>query len=377
MTKFGQKLAVLITIFTCIALFERPANSVNKSKSNLTFGLIMPRFKGQDRYWDLVREFTQATCKDLNIKLKVVYAHNDAKKFVHSARVLIEDENVQAIIVGNSLGVSSSVLKVAEKARIPTLLIDNSIKDSERAELGNPREKLKYWLGEFIPDNVEAGHDLLAMMKLFLKKAQSERKKIEVLAIGGASQSGNSSKYRLKGLKLYANKSSDIIINTIQPAYWQAEPAKEVFLKAFQRFPNSSIVWAANDTMAMGVLAGVKELGLRPNQDIFLGGIDWTPEAIEAIHQQTMSVSIGGHYMLGGWATILLYDYFRGYDFAQESVYLRLRMEALTRDNIALYRQYFAIKNWDAIDFTRFSKALNPELNKYNFSLKAILEQLK
>lgn len=80
--------------------------------------------------------------------------------------------------------------------------------------------------------------------------------------------------------------------------------------------------------------------------------------------------------MEGSWVLILMYDYLKGHDFKGESIDMRSEMYALTRKNVDVYLELFGSLDWGKIDFTKFSKFLNPKLEKYPFHLKSILQQL-
>ena len=78
--------------------------------------------------------------------------------------------------------------------------------------------------------------------------------------------------------------------------------------------------------------------------------------------------------MHGGVATILLYDYLNGYDFAGElGVYVEIQPVVITRDNVDFFLPKLRADHWQKIDFKKFSKTLNPDLKQYNFSLEHIL----
>ncbi len=72
---------------------------------------------------------------------------------------------------------------------------------------------------------------------------------------------------------------------------------------------------------------------------------------------------------------VLLYDYLHGMDFAEEALQTRSAMGILTKKNVDAYLQKFGSGHWDAVDFTKFSKKLNPALKQYNFGIDAILAQ--
>jgi hypothetical protein len=51
-------------------------------------------------------------------------------------------------------------------------------------------------------------------------------------------------------------------------------------------------------------------------------------------------------------------------------------MYAITTGNIEQYARLAEGMDWDSIDFTRFSKALNPEIKGYDFSLPMLFKAL-
>jgi len=69
-------------------------------------------------------------------------------------------------------------------------------------------------------------------------------------------------------------------------------------------------------------------------------------------------------------ALIYLYDYIHGYDFAPEvGTEIRLGIHAATEETAG--RHLFLYRSLDAIDFSLFSRALNPDHRGYDFSLEA------
>ncbi len=79
--------------------------------------------------------------------------------------------------------------------------------------------------------------------------------------------------------------------------------------------------------------------------------------------------------MTGGWAMILLHDYHHSKDFKEEGTNLKMKIfDEINSSNVDAIKK-FGDKNWDKIDFTKFSKILNPKIKKYDFSLKSIFKQ--
>jgi ABC-type sugar transport system substrate-binding protein len=124
--------------------------------------------------------------------------------------------------------------------------------------------------------------------------------------------------------------------------------------------------------MALGVIEAIKQLRLKPGQDILVGSIDWIPAALEAIQRGELAVSLGGHYWESAWSAILLYDYLRGHDFSGEALAFFSSMGLLTRKNIDQHLRHTRKgreQGWVSIDFKKWSKAYHPRHAPYQFDL--------
>jgi len=79
---------------------------------------------------------------------------------------------------------------------------------------------------------------------------------------------------------------------------------------------------------------------------------------------------------------VQLYDYFHGIDFAEEGVSQRTPMPIVTGKNAAVFLKNITggklhENSLRRIDFSRYSKYLNPGLTKYPFDLESIFSQLQ
>lgn len=128
--------------------------------------------------------------------------------------------------------------------------------------------------------------------------------------------------------------------------------------------------------MALGAMEGAKALGRIPGEDIFFVGVNWKKEALQKIVDNTMLASGGGHFMIGGWSLVLLYDYHNGRDFEEEGVQLKMKIfEVLDKNNVSPYLTRYGAENWAGVNFTLYSKVLNPDLTKYEFSPERFLSE--
>lgn len=326
-----------------------------------------------DMFWGPFEDFMRAACDDLGMELTVYYAEGDHFKLLEQARsVLADPQKADFLVVANFKRQAIKVLELAEKAKRPVFIVNSGLFPEDNA--GAPRQKFHSWIGELLPDDEAAGA-LLARI-LLSRASVAEDGLYHMLAIEG-NPSDSASIERLKGLKRSLEGRSDVLLEQIVPAHWEPEQAREKFTILKKRYPLANVCWTASDGMALGVAQAAQELGLKPNLDIFTGGVDWAREGLEGVKSGQMAATIGGHFMEGTWVAVLIYDYLHGRDFASESLRLRSTQTAITQENVDFFLEKLAPEPWAGIDFRRFSKALQPSLKKYRFTLEALWEQLR
>ncbi|MGI0118815.1 ABC transporter substrate-binding protein [Zooshikella sp. RANM57] len=340
-----------------------------------TLALITTRSAG-DSFWGPVESFMHAACKDLGMEFKVFYAEGRRDNMISAFQQAIK-EKVDAVVFPNFQKSAYQLIKAAEEAKIPVFLFNSGISNDHANDVGMPRAKYKFWLGEMLPDDQGAGANLANTLVDMAKSAGKLGKdgKVHVIAISGHSADGAAIE-RNKGLK-EAMKRGDAVLKQVVPANWDKDTATLKFTKLYERYPEASVAWAASDLMSIGIVDAIKKLGKTPGQDIFTGGVDLSKEGMEAVSQGTMSVTVGGHFMEGGWVAVMLYDYFNGIDFADEGLSMRSKMSVITKDAVQEYLKRFGKGNWESIDFKQFSKKHNSNLKKYNFGLDTVMAQSK
>jgi PAS domain S-box-containing protein len=84
-----------------------------------------------------------------------------------------------------------------------------------------------------------------------------------------------------------------------------------------------------------------------------------------------MHVSVGGHFLDGAWAAVLLYDYLNGIDFANEMLQFESPMVGITTANLKRFSPFLSLDK-QSLNFRLFSKAINQQLKLYSFDLHAI-----
>lgn len=272
-------------------------------------------------------------------------------------------------------GAGASLLQIAEQARVPVFVIISGLVPEDQARYGGPREKFKYWIGQMLPDDHQAGFTLA---NLLVDEAQKRGKvdpkgRVSLFAFGG-NPADQCAVERNNGLQqAVASRKKEVVLLQLSAANWMIKMAAEKAPLVFERYPHMGAFWCANDAMALGVLPSWHKLpaASRP----VMASIDWLPEVLQAVRQGEMVASLGGHTLDAAWAVVLIHDYHAGQDFASERVDFRSALYPLTRENLDDFQHFFADREWDRIDFTEFSKVHNPSLKRYDFSFGAVLAQ--
>jgi ABC-type sugar transport system substrate-binding protein len=329
-----------------------------------------------EQFWDNLVGAMQAAAQQLDIDFTEHVPQPPERVTEDIERLLKSANRPNYIILTVHTGFRPEILEMTEAAKVPVFIINSGMLAADRARFGAPREHLKYWIGQMLPNDEQAGYELA---KCLIESARSNKAynaaaRIEIIAITG-EQGLYPTVMRNNGLQKAASESRNIDLLQIIPANFVRAQARSKIPLILKRYPDVKVIWAANDAMAMGVLSGLEDEQKQPGKDIFVGGIDWDDEAVKAVQDGRLVASVGGHFLEGAWAMVLLCDYAHGIDFASERVDWRSEMLPLTKDSVENYFKLFGAGNWRRIDFRRYSKFYNPDLKHYSFSIKPLLAQ--
>lgn len=333
-------------------------------------------------FWNTVTSFMQAAGEDLGIDIRVHYTKTEQQhmeNYKDLKKDFEENKKPDYLVMQYARGgTSEKIMKMANEANVKTMIFNTDIPEEDQEKIGKPRGKFPNWIGHIYPDDEKAGFDLAkALIKAARKKAKIPAKeKIEVVGISGDYLS-SAAHLRNIGLRSAVKESNDLLRRLVF-ADWKKDVATKKTEFLIKRYPNARVFWSASDLMSLGIIEGIKNSGKNPaKHHIVTGGVDWMPDALDAIRDGHVTASIGGHFMEGGWLMVLLYDYHHGKDFAKsEGLSIQSRMNIIDQSNVRDYLKNFKDRKWERIDFKKLSKVLNPRVKKYDFSLKTILKQL-
>jgi len=359
----------IILIFICFISFNN-ALAANKSINVL---LLNPSIIN-DPFWHQVEALTKKAAKDLDIELDVIYGNGNRFLQIQALKnYLSHNEIPDYIMLLNYPGGALTTFNLLSKYPVKIITLEQTISGKEKQEIGLPRGKFKSWIAEIYHDNKNAAQLLASSL---FKKAKDKGKPLVVAGISG--HFGSESSIRNSGL-LLASEEYKADLKQIVYAQWSRKNAYDKTFKLLKRYPDISVIWCASDEMALGAIKAVKKMGLIPSKDIFIGGFDWIQSAILSIKQNEMSASVGGHFMMGVWALITIYDKERGIDrFKDQSVDKSLfDLELIENINISTYSALLDQSTLLEIDFKKLSLFHDQNKKEYSFKLLDTLNTLE
>jgi ABC-type sugar transport system substrate-binding protein len=334
--------------------------------------------KSDEDFWVNSGKFTQAAAKNLGINLEVLYAQRDRIYMVKLAEEISKRKiKPDFVFIVNEKLAAEQMLPILNSKKIKTFLIHADLTNDQKKVLGHPREKLKYWIATIIPDNANAGYLIAEEIFKTAKKKINTNSSFNMIAIDGDKATPTSIE-RENGLKHFLNENKNINLKQTLSAEWSKDVAYEQTNVILDRYKNINMVWAANDPIALGVLKSAKEKGRNPGNDIFIGGLNWLKEAILEVKKGDLATTVGGHFMNGACALIVLYDYTHGIDLKKKNYELNIKIfNSINSRESDEFLNYLNESNWSKIDFKRFSKSLNSGMKSYDFNSKEILRTIK
>jgi ABC-type sugar transport system substrate-binding protein len=320
----------------------------------------------------------QPAAQQLDIRLEVLYAERDHLKMIELAReVAARSSKPDYLMIVNEKLAGGEMLKLADKAGIPTLLAFSKFDDPQQVvEFGKPRQKFRHWLGSLVPNATEAGK--LTANELVRQALQArlvaDDGKVHVALIGG-DKATPTGMQRVEGAVKAFSAHPKVVLEQVVYGNWDRARAKEQAAALLLRYPRLNAFWTASDLMAYGAMEAAENAGRKPGADLLFSAINNSPEVLQARVQGRISSLAGGHFTAGAWGLVMLYDYHHGKDFRKEGLELTAPLFVLLdAERAQRFLTRFGNEDFSSIDFRQFSRHLQPQLRTYQFSLQSALK---
>ena len=327
-----------------------------------------PVERGRGPQWRMAARFMAAAARVFRMNLEVLYAERDHLLMLHQAEEVAHRAQVpDYVIIVNEKLAAQQMLRTFEHSPAKVLLIHNDLTPEQRQDIGNERERIRNWIGTVTTDDASGSYRL--MDDLF---RQSGSREARIIGITG-DRNTPVSLARAEGVNNYVAKTGRGRILQLAFSDWSSADARRKADVLLARYPETNIIWAANDSMALGALSAVKARGA----PVLVGGTGGWEDALASVAEGGMAATVATHFFIGAWAIVMLYDFDRGHDFAayggpnQKLDY----MYVVNRSNVDQYRAA-VFEYGELLDYSLYSKTIHPKPGPYEFSIERMVRRL-
>lgn len=210
-------------------------------------------------------------------------------------------------------------VKKAKAAGIPTFLVDRSV-DPNSAKAG---EDFVAFLGS---DFVDQGR---RVAEWTIENFKGEKGVIVELEGTTGSSPAND---RKKGFDERITQDSRFTIVASQTGDFARDLGRQVMETLLQAHPDVNIVYAHNDEMAIGAIQALELAGRKPGEDVTIVSIDGTRDALQAISDGKMGVTVESSPFFGPLACDVMKRYAAG---EKIEPWVQVKDRIFTKENAA------------------------------------------
>lgn len=357
----------------CAALLFFLCLGLSQSLSAASVVFLNPG-RAQEPFWASYAQFMQAAARDLGMELEIRYAERNLDLMLDQAReVLHGKDRPDYLLFVNEQYAGPEILRLARGSGVKLFAVNSTLTGDQQSVTGGTRERHPDWIGSMVPNDEEAGY-LMARSLLEQQERRAPGRPFDMLAFSGVKQTPAAQR-REQGLMRALAEFPNARLRQLVYSEWSRERAYTQALQLLQRYPDTKVVWSANDEMAFGAMRAASELGREPGQAVLFSALNNSPEVLRTYLDGKIGALVSGHFTLGGWAMVLLHDYDAGVDFAQHGGKDReVRLfQALDRNKAIRLLRHLERQGYD-LDFRAYSLVGKQGAREYRFSLDPLID---
>ncbi|WLH09528.1 ABC transporter substrate-binding protein [Pseudomonas lurida] len=264
-----------------------------------------------ETFWVSYAQFMQAAAKDLGLDLRVRYSERDTNNTLVQAREALQgSERPDYLVLVNEQYVAPQILRMAEGSGVK-LLVVNSALTADQMQLLGSRSGIQL-IGSLVADDEQAGYLMLSDL-LRQHGPVAPGQSLDLLAFSG-SKTTPVAQLREPGMRRALAEHPEVRLRQLVYGEWSRQRAFEQATLLFKRYPQTALVWSANDQMALGAMQALQASGGMPGKDALFSAVNSSPEILQARLEGQVSSLVAGHFTVGGWAMVLINDDAKGVD---------------------------------------------------------------
>lgn len=355
-TKSGSMHNVLLVITALLLLLSFSVVTAQDGDP-LVIGATVPTLDAQ--FWNQYVNFIQEGADAFGIELIVLNADNSPDEMANNLEDLIA-RGVDGIIHVPYWNTGLKALLDAQRENIPVIMTDVYIEDidPQSADFQN-------YIAFVGPSDEEAGY---AMANALFNEMRARGMDMVVGVVDGTPGTSVAIDRR-KGFDRALEENPDITLAGAVTGNFVRDESQEAFAALYQGNPEIKGVWAANGGTATGVMAALRNANQVPGEDVLVVGMDLNPENVDAVENGDLLFDIGGHWLQGGFALVLMYDYLNGLPVPEDQANVKLDLLPLTQPLVEQFRADFP-DGVPAYDWEEHSRVFNEDAPPAVFELQ-------
>lgn len=263
----NKLLCCCMTALMVAAVGNTPVMAEKTDNSEITVGFSSK--DNADIFVAAIVDAAQQKADELGVELLVNDAGGDVNKQISDCETMLAAGVDALIVIPQSIEGSAPVVGMANDAGIPIIIDNGDIADKDyTAFVGCTDQESGELLGTWFMENMEEGSKVCIMEG----------------PMGGSGQVGRMNGFKEVGMLDYFE-----VLST-QTANWKREEALALAEDWLTMYGDElDAIICENDDEALGALAACKAAG---RTDIVIGGVDGLDEAVEAVKNGEMGVTI-------------------------------------------------------------------------------------
>lgn len=297
-----------------------------------------------DQHWVEYLLLVEQAAKALDVEIVVTDADQKDEKQLADVESLIAQGVDGIVICPLSAELGPTLLGTIDAAGIPVIAVDTY----PGVEVGH----FDNYIAFIGLDDEMAGYQTAKHLI-----EMGARKFVGLDGLPGLS----TSEARTRGLKKAVEESDGVTLYDTQYTYWRLSTGQELMEDWLIAYPDIDAVWAAGTDPLLGAIPALQSAGIDP-ATFYMGGLDTTEPALEALQDGMFSIVAGGHWAQGAYALVMLYDYLHGFetDAPDTGMELQYYTTDTVKDYIDLVQKPLHAEQ-ALFDWKNFSKTFNPD----------------
>ncbi|NVZ71330.1 ABC transporter substrate-binding protein [Pseudomonas costantinii] len=354
---------MLKVLITCVWLL----GSMYGAIAHATSVVFLNPGTSTETFWVSYAQFMQAAAKDLGLDLRVRYSERDAQNTLAQAREALQGaERPDYLVLVNEQYVAPQILRMAQGSGVKLLIVNNAL-TPDQVQLLDARDDAS-WIVSLVADDEQAGYLMLTDL-LRQHRALAPGESLDLLAFSGVKNTP-AAQLRERGLHRALAEHPEVRLRQLVYGEWSRQRAFEQATQLFKRYPQTALVWSANDEMALGAMQALQDSGRTPGKEVLFSALNSSPEILKARLDGRLTTLVAGHFTLGGWAMVLINDDAKGVDIGAYGG--RDRQEALFQLINPTQAQRL-LEPTATVNFRALSAVGKPLSYRYPFSLDLLL----